>query len=160
MKSRELQLRVRGLEEEEKIKEKILKIFSELVERSTEELGCHVDKIVRLRNRRSTKEGWTNDVIVHFNSRSIKEEIIKASYDNPIEFNGRKVMLIRELPKQVVTFRRDMRKLTEKLWIKKIWFRWEVPLGISFIWNEKHITIKTEEQMEAFLSENGKDLIV
>lgn len=51
-----------------------------------------------------------------------------------------------------------MRKITEKLWKKKIRFKWENPLGLTFTWNDRQIIIiKTEEQMDAFLRENEND---
>lgn len=51
-----------------------------------------------------------------------------------------------------------MRDLTEKLWNRNIRFRWEMPLGITFTWKDRQVTIRTEEQKDAFLKENRKDL--
>lgn len=121
IKIREFQLRIRGLVEEAKedVRDKILKIFAELLDRTPEEFESQIEQIYRLRQRRTNKDGWTNDVMVHFTSKKLKEEIIKAGYDNPIEMKGKKVQMIRELPKQVVIHRKGMRKLTEKLWSKK-----------------------------------------
>lgn len=51
-----------------------------------------------------------------------------------------------------------MRELTEKLWKRKIWFRWEMPLGIAFTWKDRQVIISSDEQMDAFLKENEKDL--
>lgn len=93
IKQRELQLRIRGLEEEEKedVKDKILKIFSELLEKTTEELESQIELVYRLRPRNVEREGRTNDIIVNFSVRKLKEEIIKTGYENPIEYNGKKL---------------------------------------------------------------------
>lgn len=52
-----------------------------------------------------------------------------------------------------------MRELTEKLVKREIRFRWEIPLGVTFTWKDKQITIKTEEEKDTFLKEHGGELV-
>lgn len=97
-----------------------------------DEIESFIDQIYRLKPRKPEREGWTNNVIVNLFSKRIKEEIIKAWYENPIEYKGEKVLILRELPRQVVQFRKNMRRLTEKRMKKNIRFRWELPMGLAF----------------------------
>lgn len=160
MKQRELQLRIRGLEEEEKedVRERILNLLSELLEKRGEEIGSQTESVYILRPLKTEREGIINDIIVNFSVRKLKEEIIKSGYENPLEHNGKKIKILKELPRQVVIFRKNMRELTENLRKRNIRFRWKVPLGVTFTWKDKQITIKTEEDKIDFLKGKGKDL--
>lgn len=67
-------------------------------------------------------------------------------------------MILRELPRQIIHFRKNMKELTEKLQRKKIRYRWELPIGIIFSLGERTVKIKSEDQKDLFIKENEKDL--
>lgn len=162
IRAKELQLRIRGLEEEdeENIRERILNIFSELVERLLEEIDRELDQVYRLKFRIAEQRKYTSDVLVNVLTRRLKEEILRQSILNPIEYNGKKVRILRKLPRQVLWDRKIYRKLTEKLIKKNKRFRWELPNGLSFVFKEERKLITTEEQLNRFLLEKADDLDV
>lgn len=47
----------------------------------------------------------------------------------------------------------------EKLRGKNLRFRWELPIGVSFIYEGQRKTVTSEEQINRFLTENAKELI-
>lgn len=59
MKQREMQLRNRGLEEEdnEDVKDRILNIFSELLEKTTEEIEGQIENVLRLKPLKQKRMG-------------------------------------------------------------------------------------------------------
>lgn len=87
IKIKELQLRIRGLEEEEHedIRGKVMKIVAELLERSPEEMGVSIDQVIRLKSKFAEREGVPRDVIVNITTKTLKEEILRQSFQNPIE---------------------------------------------------------------------------
>lgn len=66
----------------------MISIFSELTEKSAKEKDNSLDQVFRLRSRYAEKEGMPQDIIVSVSTRRMKEEILKLSYDNPIDFKG------------------------------------------------------------------------
>lgn len=61
-----------------------------------------------------------------------KEEILRQSYDNPVEYKGGKVMIMRELSRQVIAQRKTFKELTEKLKKKKCKIQVGDPIGCKF----------------------------
>lgn len=104
---KELQLRVRGLVEED-LREKLIKILSELLEKSEEEVDKGLDQVFRLRSRYAEREGIPQDVMVNVLTQRMKEEILRQSYENPIEFKGKRVIIMRELPREVIVQRKKI----------------------------------------------------
>lgn len=66
--------------------------------------------------------------------------------------NGKRVFIMRELPKQILTERKQFKKLTYKMKAKDIKFRWELPKGLFQFWRKG--AILTEDQMHKFLNDN------
>lgn len=101
MKLRELQLRVRGLEEkeEENVRYKVINVVAELLELNPEEIDKRLDYVFRLQSPYVNKEKIPRDIIVNVTSKQLKDQIIQQSLQNPIEYKGRKVMILRELPR-------------------------------------------------------------
>lgn len=57
-------------------------------------------------------------------------------------------MIMREMPRQVILQRKSFKRLIEKLKKKNVRFRWELPIGVSFVFKGERISIKSEDQME------------
>lgn len=56
------------------------------------------------------------------------------------------------MPKQVTLQRKKFKQLVDKLIQAKIRFRWEIPRGVSFPFENKRWWIKTEEEMQEFIA--------
>lgn len=55
------------------------------------------------------------DVLVNMLTKKMKDEILKLSFLNPMEVKGKKVIIMKELPKQLLVDRKIFRKLTDRL---------------------------------------------
>lgn len=82
---------------------------------------------------------------------------MRQNFKNPIEYEGSRVKIMRQLPKQILTEKKAFKKLTDKLRGKNIGFRWELPKGLSFVHGGSRKMIMTVDKMEEFLLENAKD---
>lgn len=108
-----------------------MNIFVECTERSPEEIEKELDQIYRLKSLYSEQKKIPKDVPVNFLTKKLKDEKIKQSFLNLIEYKGKKVLIRRELPKQVILESKRFRKLTDKLRGGNLRFRWEFPMGVS-----------------------------
>lgn len=74
IKMKELQLRIRGLKEEENedIREIVVKILAELLEKNHEIIDANLDQVYRLKSRFAEKEGIPRDVIVNITPKKNK----------------------------------------------------------------------------------------
>lgn len=61
------------------------------------------------------------------------------------------------MPREVFKQRKEFKKLTDKLKSEQIRFRWEIPCGLGFMYNNKKIWVKTNDQMNKFLRTTAKD---
>lgn len=66
------------------------------------------------------------------------------------------MIILRELPREVILHLKKFRKLVENLKKKNVRFRWELPTGISFMFQGGHTVIKSEEEMDKFIRDNRK----
>lgn len=112
---KELQLRMRGLPEEqgEDIREMVLNILSELTEKGSDEIQIGLDQVYRLKSKYAGRQEFPQDVIINCLSKTLKEEVLKQSYDNPIEVKGKRVSIMKELPRQVLLQRKMFKNLMD-----------------------------------------------
>lgn len=96
-------------------------------------------------------------MIVQLLTKRMREDILRKHCKNPLEIDGKRIIIMKELSRQVLQERKKYRKLTEKLRLKNIRYRWELPEGLSFNFQDRRINIKTTEQMVCFLFDHQKD---
>lgn len=86
-------------------------MFVEVIEKSFEEIDKGLDQVFRLRSRFNRWENTPRDIMVSVLSKKLKDEILRQSYQNPIEYKDRRVMILMELPKQVIMQRKYSKSL-------------------------------------------------
>lgn len=96
--------------------------------------------------------------MVQLISRKVREDILNRSYSDPMEFDGKKIKILKELPKRLITSRKDYRPLSEKLKNCKMRFRWEVPEGLSFFFKGKRWMVTNLETMQEAMQELNKEM--
>lgn len=128
------------------------------MEKSAEEVDKGLDQVYRLKARYAEREGKVQDIIVNLLTRRMKEDILKLSFENPINYKGKRVIIMRELPRDVIMQRKKLKKLVDSLRKKDVKFRWELPIGLSFMFHGRHTVIGSEKQMFDFIKDNGKFL--
>lgn len=159
IKIRELQLRFRGLEEEEgeDVRDTVVKLVAEILDIKVEAADKELDHVFRFKSWKTNRGKFPGDVIVNILSRRVKDNIIRQNKQNPIEYKGKRVQILREMPRQVIIERKSYRELTDKLKKQGVRFRWEMPLGLSFSYDNAQHRITSTEQMTKFLNDYGKD---
>lgn len=155
-------IRFRGLPENEKnIREEMIEILAEFLEISAEEVESKCDDIYRVNSEFARRKNLPRDVIVKLLTHNLRDSIFARHYQEPLEIAGKKIKIWRELPKVMIKQRKEYKQLVEKLRSEQIRYRWEMPRGISFMYNSKKLWIKTEEEMVEFLTvtktKQGKD---
>lgn len=81
----------------------------ELTEKSPEKLEKEIDQIFRLRSSDAEQKKLLKDALVNVLTKKLKDEILRQGYLNPIEYRGKKVLVMRELPRQVILERKSFR---------------------------------------------------
>lgn len=113
IKLQDLQLRVRGGWRRRK---KMMFLLVELLDVKSTDIDKGLDQVYRLKTtfvRRDSIPKDINHIIVNVLSRKPKDEIMKQSLLNPIEYKGKKILVLRELPRQVIMDSKKFRKLTD-----------------------------------------------
>lgn len=87
----------------------------------------------------------------------VKEKIFRLSQQNSIEYKKKKIRVLRELPRQIITERKKYREFTDKLKKMGIRFRWEIPSGLNFTYDNAQQRILSTEQMSKFLNDYSKE---
>lgn len=145
-------IRIRGLPESGKnLREEVVEIIAELVELPLNEVARECDDIYRVNSDFARQKNLPRDIILKVLTHKMWDLIFASHYREPVEVQGKKIKIWRELPKEVIKQRKEMKQLTDRLRLEQIKYRWEVPRGISFMSDNKKIWIKNTEQMTEFL---------
>lgn len=149
------QIRLRGIKDEkdEDTYQKMATILIEFLEKPEEEIKQSLDLAYRVNSAFATSKKLPMDVIIQLTTIRKKEEILKRQFDTPMEIDNRKILILKEVLKKVLTKRKKYKELIEYLKKKNISYRWELPEGVSFLIRGKRLLIKTTEQMEEFMEQ-------
>lgn len=129
-------LRIRGIQESQKdVRDEVLEMLAELLEISTDEVQKEIEEIYRINSEFARIKNLPRDVIIKVTSYKIRDLILSRHFQEPLESQGKKVKIWKELPREVLQQRKSFRQLVEKLKKDQVRFRWELPVGISFISN-------------------------
>lgn len=112
IKPRELELRIRGLDEEkgENIRDRIVNLISKLTEQEADKVDKALDQVFGSKSLYAEQRKIPRDVLVNVLTKKMKEEILNQSIWNPIKVKGRKVFIMKELQRQVLAGRKTFRK--------------------------------------------------
>lgn len=152
--STQLQLRLRGIPETVKIEKQVIqKMLAEYLDKEITEISYQIDSVYRINSEYARLNKLPRDTMIHFVTHSIKEDLLKTQFEKPLEIDGEKVKIMREIPRKVMLLRKDYKKLKDKLNSLNIRFRWEIPQGMTFEHKGKKHIIRNIRQMEQCLAE-------
>nr|XP_016847488.1 PREDICTED: coiled-coil domain-containing protein 39-like [Anolis carolinensis] len=148
----EFQVRIRNIVEEpgENVKQIVTQILADLLQTQDEEMEENIERAFRVTTNFSKKNNVARDVVVHFERRKIREEVLRLSKKNTIRFKGLKVTILREYPTSTMQKRRKYLFLTEELKKRHIRFRWERREGIMATYKQEQHWITTEDKAKDF----------
>lgn len=122
-------------EKEEDIKHKIINLIAENLEADPEEIREETDDIYRLNSAYAKRNRVPREVHVKFTKKTIRDEILKRTRDNPMIYRGKTVDILKQTPKRIRDLRKQYHFLTNKLIQKRITFRWINPEGVLIMWD-------------------------
>lgn len=126
-------------------------ILSEFLEQPEDEVQSSLDLAYRVNSAFAMSKRLPRDIVIQLTTMKKKEEILRKQYETPMEIDNKKIMVLKEVPKKVLTRRKKYKVLIEHLKENNISYRWEMPEGISFQIKGKRKLIRTTEEMEEFL---------
>lgn len=145
-------MRFRGVpESENNVWLEMIEIISEFLEMSVEEVEKDCVDIYKVNSDFARQKNLPRDIIVKVVSHKLRDMIFSKQYQEPLEVSGKKIKIWREFPKEVVKQRKEFKLLTDSLRREQIRYRWEIPRGVSFLYNKKKLWIKNDVQMSDFL---------
>lgn len=151
-------IRFRGVPENQKeTREEMVNILSEFLELPQNDVEKECDEIYRVNSEFASIKKLPRDIIVKVVTHKMRDAILSKQYKEPMEILGKRIKIWKELPRDVIQQRKEFKQLLERLRHEQIRYRWEIPRGISFSYDNKRITIKTKAQMQEFLMSNKKD---
>ncbi|XP_062833653.1 trichohyalin-like [Anolis carolinensis] len=155
----EFQLRFRNVQEEanENLKEIISKITAKMTQRSEEEMIENIEKVYRITTNYSRKHKVARDIIVHLARRNLREEILRSNSQNPQQYKGCKISILKEHPVSILVKRRKYNFLADELRKRDIHFEWERSEGMLVSYRDQRFWITSEDKAKAFFERLIKD---
>lgn len=95
--------------------------------------------------------------MVRVMTHKMRDAIFSEQYQEPLEIGGKRIKIWKELPRDLIKQRREFKQIVDKLRQEQTRYRWKVPRGISFMYSNKFFLLKSQEQMQDFLWEAGKN---
>ncbi|XP_062836160.1 uncharacterized protein LOC134298806 [Anolis carolinensis] len=148
----EYQIRIRRIVEEpkENIRQIVTQILADLLQIQDEEMENSLERTFRVTTSFSKRNKVPRDVVVQFDKRRTREEVLRLSKKNTIRFKGTKVTILKEYSSSSMQKRKKYLFLTEELKRRQIRFRWERKEGIMTTYKQEQHWITTEEKAKDF----------
>uniref|UniRef100_A0A2D4K3B7 L1 transposable element RRM domain-containing protein n=1 Tax=Micrurus paraensis TaxID=1970185 RepID=A0A2D4K3B7_9SAUR len=96
-----------------------------------------IDKIYRINTSYARRHKVPREVHVKFIKKSTKDEILKRVRDYPLQYRGKEIVVLKQIPRRVSDLRKQYQLLTVKLIKRQVNVRWLVPEGILVNWDGK-----------------------
>lgn len=146
-------VRFRGVPENDKeVREEMVNIIAEFLEMSPNEVERKCDVIYRVNSNFAKQKKLPRDIVVNLITHKMCDLILAKQYQEPMEIMGKQIKIWKELLRELIKQRKEYRQLTDKLRQEQVRYRWEIPRGVSFMFNQKRYLRKTAEQMNEFLT--------
>lgn len=85
--------------------------------------------------------------------KSTQVEILHRTRDEPTEYRGKQLVILKQVPRRVRELRRPYQFLTLKLIKYNINFRWLIREGIMILWQDKRHRLDTLDKAEEFYNQ-------
>ncbi|KAM3832264.1 uncharacterized protein M6D78_010434 [Vipera latastei] len=145
-------VRIRGLKEniKEDLKQLVSEAFEVVLDHPASEIKQGMDKVFRVNSWIAKQRKLPRDVVVYFVKREIRDEVIQAAYDTKVVIAGQEVLVLKEIPPKILKRRKDFIFLVQEFKQRDIRFRWEIPVGLSFMYEGKRYCLATVKQARDF----------
>uniref|UniRef100_A0A2D4FVT5 L1 transposable element RRM domain-containing protein n=1 Tax=Micrurus corallinus TaxID=54390 RepID=A0A2D4FVT5_MICCO len=109
-------------EKEEDLPDVMAEIIAKILRTEKEEIVMEIDETYRVQMNYARKHHLPRKVHVRLNKKSIHDEILHRTRDDPVEHSGKQIIVLKQVPRRVRELSRPYHFLTTKL-IKYISFR-------------------------------------
>ncbi|KAM3840709.1 uncharacterized protein M6D78_007005 [Vipera latastei] len=147
-------IRIRGLKEnpKEDLKQLISEALEVVLGQPASEIEGSMDKIFRVNSWIARQRKLPRDVVVYFTKRVIRDEVIQAAYDTKLVVAEQEVLVLKEIPPNILRRRKYFAFLTQEFKKCDIKFRWEIPVGLVVMHEGKRHRLVTVAQARDFYS--------
>ncbi|XP_058038775.1 uncharacterized protein LOC131198304 [Ahaetulla prasina] len=152
----EFALRIRGLNEnkEENLREIFSEVFAEILAARPADVAYQIDKIYRVNSWIARQKKLPRDVVIYFTSRTVRKQILQASYKGEkIQVAGQDILILKEIPPKMFRARKEFAFLVNELKKCQIEYRWDIPTGIIVYYAEKVHRLNTVGKAREFYVE-------
>lgn len=98
------------------------------------------------------------ELIIKCVRRAMRDYIFKDPDINKCEYNGNKLVILKEVPWRIRQRRKAYKDLTKRLHKCAISFRWLIPEGVQFVFNNKTIKLDSMQKAQDFLKVHSEEL--
>ena len=152
-------LRLRGLPELEEgsLKDFIVTQFSTFWHLKEDEVSALIVKAFRFGTKGKKSSKTVSDCLIVLNNRYQRDYILDLHYKNNLVVQQNRVVLFKDIPKFFLDKRAPYNDLTAELRRRNISFSWEFPEGLTFMFKEKRIRIRSPADKQKFLDKHLED---
>ena len=102
-----------------------------------------IEKIFRLNSKVAKKRNLPRDILVSFNSKSTRDEILNKHRESPWNIDGKDIIIFQDLPRETLRRRGDFYFHKQILYHKQIRFFWKIPFALEILLSSGRKVIKT-----------------
>ncbi|XP_070805241.1 myosin-6-like [Pituophis catenifer annectens] len=128
-------------EKDEDLGAVMVDLIAGILQQDKDDIIKKLDEIYRVKTNYARRNKLPREVHVRFALRKVKDVVYNIVRDEPVNFKGKEVIVLKQVPKRVRDLRRDYRFLEIQLNKRSIPFRWLIPEGMLITWQGKRIKI-------------------
>uniref|UniRef100_A0A8C5T3D8 L1 transposable element RRM domain-containing protein n=1 Tax=Laticauda laticaudata TaxID=8630 RepID=A0A8C5T3D8_LATLA len=157
----EFYLRFQNIEEEkgENLAGIMIEILAEALEITKEKMMDGMHEVFHVYTRYAMRNKLPREIHIRFTKKTIKTQILQVAREKTLKYKAKEIVVLKQVPRRVREMRREYQFLTKALLKKGVNYRWLIPEGLMFIWQEQRHRINSVEKAELFYLEyfRGKE---
>ncbi|XP_048348478.1 uncharacterized protein LOC125431645 [Sphaerodactylus townsendi] len=156
LRQKETFLRIRGLPEEEKenLLERLLPMLSQIWNMEEGTAAREIDRLYRANSKIARDKKLPRDIVIKFVRKNLRDQILYNHSKSKLCIDGNPLIILKEIPTAIRRKRKDYMGLADTLRMNNIRFRWNLPEGLSFSFEERNYNINNVPKAQEFLSKN------
>uniref|UniRef100_A0A2D4GSG4 L1 transposable element RRM domain-containing protein n=1 Tax=Micrurus corallinus TaxID=54390 RepID=A0A2D4GSG4_MICCO len=145
-------LRFQNIEEEkgEDLPEIMEELLAKLLGIDKQKMEMEIDEIFRIHTTYARRHKLPREVHVRFVKKSIRDKILNKARDEPLQYKGKQLVVLKHIPRRVRDLRKQYHFLTSVLIKYNVNFRWLIPEGILVTWQEKKYRLDSLDKAMEF----------
>lgn len=109
-----------------------------------------IDEIFRVYTRYAMQNKLPGEVHIRFTKKLIKAQILQIAREKTLKYKEKEIVVLKQIPRRVREMRREYQFLTKILLQKGVNYRWLLPEGLVFMWQQQIYRIDSMDKAKAF----------